>query len=138
MPREEIAFTARLKICSQSQIFRYGQSIFCLPHQPKITDFFELCLHWVSVVRDNMISVVIIYLLEIVFFFPKITFHQSIMCEITSSSFQPKVKRFWDWCCRKQVKIISTGNFRKKQEASWVSWFKRFLIYPFWLFNQNW
>ena len=27
-----------------------GQSIFCLPHQPKISDFFDLFLHWVSVV----------------------------------------------------------------------------------------
>ena len=34
-----------------SKIFRYGRSIFCLPHQPKISDFFDLCLHWVSVVR---------------------------------------------------------------------------------------
>ena len=45
-PREEIAFTARPKIQSQSQIFMYGRSIFCLP------DIFDLCLHWVSVVRD--------------------------------------------------------------------------------------
>ena len=29
-------------------IFRYGRSIFCLPHQ---SNFFDLCLHWVSVVR---------------------------------------------------------------------------------------
>ena len=50
-PGEEIAFTAWPKIKSQSQIFRYGQSIFCLPHRPKISDFFDLCLHWVSVVR---------------------------------------------------------------------------------------
>ena len=48
---EEIAFTARPKINSQSQVFRYGQSIFCLPHLPKFSDFFDLCLHWVSVVR---------------------------------------------------------------------------------------
>ena len=33
---EEIAFTARPKIKSQSQIDRYGQRIFCLPHRPKI------------------------------------------------------------------------------------------------------
>ena len=51
-PDKEIALTARPKIKSQSQIFRYGQSIFCLPHRPKISDFFDLCLHWVSVVRD--------------------------------------------------------------------------------------
>ena len=51
MPGEEIAFTARPKINSHSQIFRYGQSIFCLPHRPKISDFFYLCLHWVSIVR---------------------------------------------------------------------------------------
>ena len=50
-PREEIAFTARPKIQSQSQIFRYGRSIFCLPHRPNFSDIFELCLHWVSVVR---------------------------------------------------------------------------------------
>ena len=50
-PREEIAFTARPKIQSQSQIFRYGQSRFCLPHRPTFSDIFDLCLHWVSVVR---------------------------------------------------------------------------------------
>ena len=50
-PREEIAFTARPKIQLQSQIFRYGQSIFCLPHQPNFSDIFDLYLHWVSVVR---------------------------------------------------------------------------------------
>ena len=49
-PRKEIAFTARPKIQSQSQIFRYGRSIFCLPRRPKFSDFFDLCLHWVSVV----------------------------------------------------------------------------------------
>ena len=50
-PSEEIAFTARPKIHSHSQIFRYGRSIFSLPHRPKFSDFFDLCLHWVSVVR---------------------------------------------------------------------------------------
>ena len=52
MPSEEIAFTAWPKINSQSQIFMYGRSIFCLPHQPK---FFDLCLHWVLVVRGLII-----------------------------------------------------------------------------------
>ena len=52
-PREKIVFTARPKIQSQSQIFRYGQSIFCLPHKPKFSDLFDLCLHWVSVVRGK-------------------------------------------------------------------------------------
>ena len=51
-PREEIAFTARPKIQSQSQIFRYGRSLFCLPHRPNFSDIFDLCLHWASVVRD--------------------------------------------------------------------------------------
>ena len=51
-PGDEIAFTARPKINSHSQIFRYSRSIFCLPHRPKFSDFFDLCLHWVSVVRD--------------------------------------------------------------------------------------
>ena len=50
---EEIAFTAWPKIHSYSQIFRYGRSIFCLPHRPKFSDFFDLCLHWVSVVRGS-------------------------------------------------------------------------------------
>ena len=52
-PREEIAFTARPKIHSHSQIFRYGRSIFCLPHRPNFSDIFYLCLHWVSVVRAS-------------------------------------------------------------------------------------
>ena len=51
-PGEEIAFTARSKINSNSKIFRYGRSIFCLPDRPKFSDFFDLCPHWVSVVRD--------------------------------------------------------------------------------------
>ena len=53
-PREEIAFTARPKIHSHSQIFRYGRSIFCLPHRPNISDIFDLCLHWVSIVRETV------------------------------------------------------------------------------------
>ena len=52
-PREEIAFTERPKIQSQSQSFRYGQSIFCLPHQPNFSGIFDLCLHWVSIVRAS-------------------------------------------------------------------------------------
>ena len=51
--REEKAFTVRPKIHSQSQIFRYGGSIFCLPHRPNFSDIFDLCLHWVSVVRGQ-------------------------------------------------------------------------------------
>jgi hypothetical protein len=51
-PREEKAFTARPKIHSHSQIFRYSQSIFCLPLRPNFSDIFDLCLHWVSVVCD--------------------------------------------------------------------------------------
>ena len=53
-PREKIAFTARPEIQSQSQIFRYGQCIFCLPHRPNFSDIFDLCLHWVSVVRGQI------------------------------------------------------------------------------------
>ena len=50
-PREEAAFTAPPEIQSQCQIFRYGRSIFCLPHRPNFSDIFDLWLHWVSVVR---------------------------------------------------------------------------------------
>ena len=50
-PREEIAFTARPKIHSHSQLFWYGGSIFCLPHRPNFSGIFDLGLHWVFVVR---------------------------------------------------------------------------------------
>ena len=50
---EEITFTARPKIHSHSQIYRYGRSIFCLPQRPKFSDIFDLCLRWVSVVREH-------------------------------------------------------------------------------------
>ena len=53
-PREEIAFTARPKIHSHSQIFRYGRGIFWLLQQPNFSDILDLCLHWVSVVHVNM------------------------------------------------------------------------------------
>ena len=56
-PREEIVFTARPKIQSQSQLFRYGRSIFCLPHRPNFSDILDLCLHWVSVVRDWVVAI---------------------------------------------------------------------------------
>ena len=52
-PREKIAFTARPKIHSHSQIVWYGGSIFCLPHRPNFSDIYDLCLHWVSVVRGK-------------------------------------------------------------------------------------
>ena len=52
-PREEIAFTARPKIHSHSQIFRYGRSIFCLPHRPKFSDFFDLC-HGLRTPREEI------------------------------------------------------------------------------------
>ena len=73
MPREEIAFTARPKIHSHSQIFRYGRSIFCLPHRPNFSDIFDLCLHWVSVVRVHMyfISTLNLNEVNIFFFIPK-------------------------------------------------------------------
>ena len=67
-PSEEIAFTAQPKIYSHSQIFRYGRSIFCLPHRPKFSDFFELCLHWVSVVRVR--SFLISFIFIIIFSLP--------------------------------------------------------------------
>ena len=34
-------------------------SIFCLPHRPKFSDFFDLCPHWVSVVRGGKGSICI-------------------------------------------------------------------------------
>ena len=41
-PRQEISFIALPKIHSHSQIFMYGQSIFCLPHRPNFSDIFDL------------------------------------------------------------------------------------------------
>ena len=49
-PGEGMSLTTWPKNQSHSQIFRYSQSIFCLLHRPNYLDFFELCLHWVSVV----------------------------------------------------------------------------------------
>ena len=51
IPGEEITSTAQLKIHSHSQIVRNSRNIFCLPHRPKWSDFFDICLHWVSLVR---------------------------------------------------------------------------------------
>ena len=53
-PGEEIVFTARPKIHSHSQFFRYGRSIFCLPYLPNFSDIYDLCLHWVSVVHISI------------------------------------------------------------------------------------
>ena len=72
-PRNESAFTAWPKTQSQSQISRYGGSIFCLPHRPNFSDIFDLCLHWVSVVREcsysptntvptNAVSIIVTFL----------------------------------------------------------------------------
>ena len=46
MPKKEVAFTA----CPKN--FRYGRSMFCLLHIPNLSDIFDLCLHWMSVVQD--------------------------------------------------------------------------------------
>ena len=40
-------------IYSHSQIFRYRRSIFCLPHRPNFLYAFDLCFHWMSVVRES-------------------------------------------------------------------------------------
>ena len=61
-PGEEITFTARPKIHFHSQIFRNGRSIFCLPHRPKFSDFFDLCLHWASIVRESPPTSILTYL----------------------------------------------------------------------------
>ena len=50
-PVKEIPFNEQLKINSHPQIFRYVQRIFCLPHWPKFSDFFDLRLQWVFVLH---------------------------------------------------------------------------------------
>ena len=64
-PREEMTFTARPKIKSQSQILGTAEAYFCLPHRPNFSDFFYLCRHWVSVVRVHMYSSDLTEILEI-------------------------------------------------------------------------
>ena len=59
MPSEEITFTAWPKIKSQSQIYSYSRSIFYLPHWPKISGFFDLCVYWVSRVHVFHYSTII-------------------------------------------------------------------------------
>ena len=54
---EEIAFTAQPKINWHTHIFKFCQSIFCLPHSPKFSDLFDLCLHWVSVTMANKFKI---------------------------------------------------------------------------------
>ena len=58
-PNEEITFTARPRINCHSRIFIYSQSIFCLLHLPKFSDFFDAFLHWVSIVRVPIHSVTV-------------------------------------------------------------------------------
>ena len=38
---------------SSHRIFWYCQSLFCLPLRPRYSDFSDVCLHWVSVVRAS-------------------------------------------------------------------------------------
>ena len=44
------------KFTPTPKVLVYGRCIFCLPHWHKFSDFFDLCLFWVSVVRglDNV------------------------------------------------------------------------------------
>ena len=96
-PGEKNAFTERPKFRSHSQILRYGRSIFCLPHWPIFSDFFDSCLHWVSVVcgRNYQISdlsliwlvssiqnlfLVQVILIEINLLFPQMTTDCSTTC----------------------------------------------------------
>ena len=51
-PREEIAFTTRPKIHSHSQILGTAKAYFVCHIGPNFSDIFDLCLHWVSVVRE--------------------------------------------------------------------------------------
>ena len=52
-PREEVAFTARPKIHSHSQIFKYGRNIFCLPHRPKFHWVFVVCAMYKAFVANQ-------------------------------------------------------------------------------------
>ena len=109
-PREEIAFTARPKIHSHSQIYRYGGSIFCLPHRPNFSDIFDLCLHWVSVVRgqydsfDNRTSrsleTRIVNLMQI-FLNKDCRKTLNTLCNSSRLTLLNTNRQWWDWdyCC---------------------------------------
>ena len=45
--------------CTMQVAIPKGRSIFYLPHWPKFSDFFDLCLHWVSVVLGSSHTVLL-------------------------------------------------------------------------------
>ena len=128
-PSEEITFTARPKINSHSQIFRYGRSIFCLPHRPIFSDIFDLCFHWVSVVRDP------VNILQYTYFTSWWNVsksrstdtqwrHKSIISEKLGwcgrqNMLRPYLKIWdWDWISGRAVKAFSSLGVR----SPWSVW----------------
>ena len=111
-PREEKAFTARPKIHSHSQIFRYGRSIFRLPLRPNFSDIFDLCLHWVSVVRGNVDEQYIIYYALNI---PKKlhSFHSALQCNKGDIA---RIFIFWAIFCfyNQQLYIFRESNLLDK------------------------
>ena len=92
-------------------IFRYSRSIFCLPHQlnfSDIFDIFDLCLHWVSVVRGLNFSEIanllwILKTLRLTFLTPSsISRRESKLFQVRSESFYQVLR--WDW--NSMLKIV--------------------------------
>ena len=113
-PREEIAFTARPKIHSHSQIFRYGGSIFCLPHRPNFSDIFDLCLHWVSVVRvPNLLETWLLTLLFVLWvrefwlLYLLIFFVFLSMCKISESLSKLDIKHLM-FCKMCKINVVQS------------------------------
>ena len=67
--------TVRPKSQSQSQIFRYDQSISCLPHRPNFSDIFDSCLNWVSVVHGLDYQYNLHRFADVIPSFSKFTYH---------------------------------------------------------------
>ena len=133
-PREEIAFTARPKIHSHSQIFRYGGSIFCLPHRPIFSDILDLCLHWVSVVRDKYLPIMgrpclllkfWLWLVRIVYLFITLLAVWCLGCHLCGAKFKKGLykKRCSGGCNKYRIpKNLGLGlNFRPCSRGYFLS-----------------
>ena len=124
-------------ITPQTEIFSYGQSTF-VPYSTilssKLSDFFHLCLHWVSVVREtthwkNQSKSCLYELNELT------------SCKVT---WNPKSNRCWKF----QLSILKTKKFYSKKEYD-LSHIARIVLFPtnrwpailewrFWIIHPVW
>ena len=116
---EEIAFTAQPKINWHTHIFKFCQSIFCLPHSPKFSDLFDLCLHWVSVTMANKFKIKTVSQ-PIIYFYKKLCLR---LHEGFGLKCQPYPRKKNLPCCTKDSLVCVCGRivdviFRKEDILS--------------------